>query len=134
MRLERTMQEIFGMSGWEDMSNTIKTQFAESLSDALQYLIDVRDALNDIGSYDSFETLADAARRFVPALWPLLKGLQEMKGLLNDIKSAWNGITGNTPEPPKATAADQPTEASAEWLSGHEPTRTEKGWWRDKEL
>ena len=89
------------MSGWEDMSNTIKTQFAESLSDALQYLIDVRDALNDIGSYDSFETLADAARRFVPALWPLLKGLQEMKGLLNDIESAWNGITGNTPESPK---------------------------------
>ena len=101
LRLERTMQEIFGMTGWEDMSNTIKTQFAESLSDALQYLIDVRDALNDIGSYDSFETLADAARRFVPALWPLLKGLQEMKGLLNDIKSAWNGITGNTPESPK---------------------------------
>ena len=101
LRLERTMQEIFGMSGWEDMSNTIKTQFAESLSDALQYLIDVRDALNDIGSYDSFETLADAARRFVPALWPLLKGLQEMKGLLNDIESAWNGITGNTPESPK---------------------------------
>lgn len=100
LRLERTMQEIFGMSGWEDMSNTIKTQFAESLSDALQYLIDVRDALNDIGSYDSFETLADAARRFVPALWPILKGLQEMKGLLNDIESAWNGITGNT-EPPK---------------------------------
>lgn len=113
LRLERTMQEIFGMSGWEDMSNTIKTQFAESLSDALQYLIDVRDALNDIGSYDSFETLADAARRFVPALWPILKGLQEMKGLLNDIKSAWNGITGNTPEPQKEqpqTAQQKPVQ------------------------
>ena len=96
MRLERTMQEIFGMTGWEDMSNTIKTQFAESLSDALQYLIDVRDALKDIGSYDSFDTLSDAALRFVPALWPLLQGLQEMTGLLNDIESAWNSITGNT--------------------------------------
>ena len=113
LRLERTMQEIFGMTGWEDMSNTIKTQFAESLSDALQYLIDVRDALNGIGSYDSFETLADAARRFVPALWPILKGLQEMKGLLNDIKSAWNGITGNTPEqqqPQQQTTQQKPVQ------------------------
>lgn len=102
LRLERTMQEIFGMSGWEDMSNTIKTQFTESISDALQYLIDVRDALKDIGSYESFDTLSEAAFRFMPALYPILQGLQEMKGLLNDIESAWNGLTGNTPEPPKA--------------------------------
>jgi hypothetical protein len=124
LRLERTMQEIFGMTGWEDMSNTIKTQFAESLSDALQYLIDVRDALNDIGSYDSFETLADAARRFVPALWPLLKGLQEMKGLLNDIKSAWNGITGNTPEPPKP---QQQTNQQKPVQNGYQVTTDKNG-------
>lgn len=124
LRLERTMQEIFGMTGWEDMSNTIKTQFAESLSDALQYLIDVRDALNDIGSYDSFETLADAARRFVPALWPVLKGLQEMKGLLNDIESAWNEITGNTPEPPKA---QQQTNQQKPVQNGYQVTTDKNG-------
>ena len=124
LRLERTMQEIFGMSGWEDMSNTIKTQFAESISDALQYLIDVRDALKDIGSYESFDTLSEAAFRFMPALYPILQGLQEMKGLLNDIESAWNGITGNTPEPPKQ---QQQTNQQKPVQNGYQVTTDKNG-------
>lgn len=124
LRLERTMQEIFGMSGWEDMSNTIKTQFAESISDALQYLIDVRDALKDIGSYESFDTLSEAAWRFMPALYPILQGLQEMKGLLNDIESAWNGITGNTPEPPKP---QQQTNQQKPVQNGYQVTTDKNG-------
>ncbi len=124
LRLERTMQEIFGMSGWEDMSNTIKTQFTESISDALQYLIDVRDALKDIGSYESFDTLSEAAFRFMPALYPILQGLQEMKGLLNDIESAWNGLTGNIPEPPKA---QQQTNQQKPVQNGYQVTTDKNG-------
>ena len=96
LRLERTMKEIFGMNGWSDMSNTIKTEFADALSDALDYVIEVRDALNDIGTSDSFATLADAAARFVPALYPVLKGLETVTGLLEKAKSAWNDLIGNT--------------------------------------
>lgn len=94
MRLEETMRELFGMTGWEDMSNTIKTEFASSLSDAMDYLINVRDALYNIGTSDSFDTLADAAMRFAPALWPILKGLSMFSGMLEDIKQRWNGLFG----------------------------------------
>lgn len=96
IRLEETMRELFGMTGWEDMSNTIKTELAGSLSDAMDYLINVRNALNDIGTSDSFDTLADAALRFSPALWPILNGLSIFAGMLEDIKQRWNGLFGGS--------------------------------------
>lgn len=98
VRLEETMRELFGMTGWEDMSNTIKTELASSLSDAMDYLINVRNALYDIGTSDSFETLADAALRFAPALWPILNGLSIFSGMLEDIKQRWNGLFGGVEE------------------------------------
>lgn len=98
IRLEETMRELFGMTGWQDMSNTIKTEFASSLSDAMDYLINVRNALYDIGTSDSFDTLADAAMRFAPALWPILKGLSIFSGMLEDIKQRWNGLFGGGEE------------------------------------
>lgn len=96
IRLEETMRELFGMTGWEDMSNTIKTELAGSLSDAMDYLINVRNALNDIGTSDSFDTLADAALRFSPALWPILNGLSIFAGMLEDIKQRWDGLFGGS--------------------------------------
>lgn len=96
IRLEETMRELFGMTGWEDMSNTIKTELAGSLSDAMDYLINVRNALYDIGTSDSFDTLADAALRFSPALWPILNGLSIFAGMLEDIKQRWNGLFGGS--------------------------------------
>ena len=96
MRLEETMRELFGMTGWEDMSNTIKTELAGSLSDAMDYLINVRNALNDIGTSDSFDTLADAALRFSPVLWPILNGLSIFAGMLEDIKQRWDGLFGGS--------------------------------------
>lgn len=96
IRLEETMRELFGMTGWEDMSNTIKTELAGSLSDAMDYLINVRNALNDIGTSDSFDTLADAALRFSPVLWPILNGLSIFSGMLEDIKQRWDGLFGDS--------------------------------------
>lgn len=96
IRLEETMRELFGMTGWEDMSNTIKTDLAGSLSDAMDYLINVRNALNDIGTSDSFDTLADAALRFSPVLWPILNGLSIFSGMLEDIKQRWDGLFGGS--------------------------------------
>ena len=96
IRLEETMRELFGMTGWEDMSNTIKTELAGSLSDAMDYLINVRNALNDIGTSDSFDTLADAALRFSPVLWPILNGLSIFSGMLEDIKQRWDGLFGGS--------------------------------------
>ena len=98
VRLEETMRELFGMTGWQDMSNTIKTELAGSLSDAMDYLINVRNALYDIGTSDSFDTLADAAMRFAPVLWPTLKGLSIFSGMLEDIKQRWNGLFGGGEE------------------------------------
>lgn len=98
IRLEKTMKDLFGMTGWEDMSNTIKTELANALSDAMDYLINIREALYNIGTSDSFDTLAEAATRFSPALYPVLKGLAVFSGMLEDIKERWNGLFGGGEE------------------------------------
>ena len=51
LELEQTMQEIFGMSGWEDMNNFLKTELANTLTFTLEFLINIRDTLKSVGSY-----------------------------------------------------------------------------------
>ncbi len=80
MRLENTMKEVFGMTGWEDMSNEIKTGFLNTLSDALSDINDIKKALQDLSNVKSFDTLAHAIN-------PLLTRLLEVTGALDFIKA-----------------------------------------------
>ena len=63
LELEQTMQEIFGMNGWEDMNNFLKTELANTLTFTLEFLINIRDTLKSIGSYAS-DTWNDFVGRF----------------------------------------------------------------------
>lgn len=109
MRLESTMKDIFGMSGWDDMANTLKADLANTLADVLEYFGEIRDALKNIGTSDSFETLSKAALRFSPALAPLLNGLSLMVEYLEKAKKAWDELNGKTaPEPPKKQEEPKP--------------------------
>ena len=90
MRLENTMKEVFGMTGWEDMSNLIKTDLANTLSDVLEIVGGIRDAIKEIGTLDGFETLAKTIDK---ATGGLLKANGQLKAIQNTIAFI-KGLTG----------------------------------------
>ena len=90
VRLENTMKEVFGMTGWEDMSNLIKTDLANTLSDVLEIVGGIRDAIKEIGTLDGFETLAKTIDK---ATGGLLKANGQLKAIQNTIAFI-KGLTG----------------------------------------
>lgn len=90
VRLENTMKEVFGMTGWEDMSNLIKTDLANTLSDVLEIVGGIRDAIKEIGTLDGFETLAKTIDK---ATGGLLKANGQLKDIQNTIAFI-KGLTG----------------------------------------
>lgn len=90
IRLENTMKEVFGMTGWEDMSNLIKTDLANTLSDVLEIVGGIRDAIKEIGTLDGFETLAKTIDK---ATGGLLKANGQLKDIQNTIAFI-KGLTG----------------------------------------
>ena len=89
VRLENTMKEVFGMTGWEDMNNLIKTDLANTLSDVLEIVGGIRDAIKEIGTLDGFETLAKTINKATG-------GLLQANGQLKDIQNAIAFIKGLT--------------------------------------
>ena len=89
IRLENTMKEVFGMTGWEDMSNLIKTDLANTLSDVLEIVGGIRDAIQEIGTLDGFEKLAKTINKATD-------GLLQANGQLRDIQNAIAFIKGLT--------------------------------------
>ena len=79
MRLENTMKDVFGMTGWEDMNNLIKTDLANTLSDVIGFLGDIKNALQDLNNVKSFDTL-------VHAIVPWQAKLLEVTGALDYMK------------------------------------------------
>lgn len=90
VRLENTMKEVFGMTGWEDMSNLIKTDLANTLSEVLEIVGGIRDAIKEIGTLDGFETLAKTIDK---ATNGLLKQNGQLKAIQNTIAFI-KGLTG----------------------------------------
>ena len=90
VRLENTMKEVFGMTGWEDMNNLIKTDLANTLSDVLEIVGGIRDAIKEIGTLDGFETLAKTIDK---ATGGLLKANGQLKDIQNTIAFI-KGLTG----------------------------------------
>lgn len=90
IRLENTMKEVFGMTGWEDMSNLIKTDLANTLSDVLEIVGGIRDAIKEIGTLDGFETLAKTIDK---ATGGLLKANGQLTAIQNTIAFI-KGLTG----------------------------------------
>ena len=90
VRLENTMKEVFGMTGWEDMSNLIKTDLANTLSDVLEIVGGIRDAIKEIGTLDGFETLAKTIDK---ATGGLLQANGQLKAIQNTIAFI-KGLTG----------------------------------------
>ena len=92
VRLENTMKEVFGMTGWEDMSNLIKTDLANTLSDVLEIVGGIRDAIKEIGTLDGFETLAKTIDK---ATGGLLKANGQLTAIQNTIAFI-KGLTGGS--------------------------------------
>ena len=107
LRLERTMQEIFGMSGWEDMNNFLKADLANTLSDILDFLGDIKTAISEVGTSDGFEALCNVLDNMViPKLTGVTDRLRQIKGFID-------GLTGNTPEqqqPQQQTTQQKPVQ------------------------
>ena len=92
IRLENTMKEVFGMTGWEDMSNLIKTDLANTLSDVLEIVGGIRDTIKEIGTLDGFETLAKTVDKATDGL---LQANGQLKAIQNTIAFI-KGLTGGS--------------------------------------
>lgn len=85
-QLERTMQEVFGMSGWEDFENKWKTDLANTLNDVIGLLGDVKSAIFDIGTEKGFDSLVNVlSNNLHPLLFGTAALLKEIKGDIADI-------------------------------------------------
>ena len=126
LRLERTMQEIFGMSGWEDMNNLLKTDLANTLSDVLEIVGGIRDSIKEIGTLDGFEKLAQTINN---ATDRLLQANGQLKAIQNAIAFI-KGLTGNTPEqqqPQQQTNQQPQTTQQKPVQNGYQVTTDKNG-------
>lgn len=94
VRLEATMQEIFGMTGWEDMNNLLKTEFANTLTFTLETFVRAKNALNDI--YSAIESIGNnnAFARWAIKINEVIGPLGSVYGLLRNIVGLQGGSTG----------------------------------------
>ena len=90
VRLENTMKEVFGMTGWEDMNNLIKTDLANTLSDVIGFLGNIKTSITDIGTADGFKALCNVLDGLVI---PKLTGVTTM---MKNIKAFMDGLNGNS--------------------------------------
>lgn len=93
-RLESTMQDIFGMTGWEDMNNYLKTDLANTLSDILDIIGGIKKAIGDLSSYGE-SVWNDVVARFTG--------------------EAYKGKGGKG----KVTVTPKPQDASGQWQWGN---------------
>lgn len=94
VRLENTMKEVFGMTGWEDMSNLIKTDLANTLSEVLEIIGGIRDAIKEIGTLDGFETLAKTIDKATNGLLKQNGQLTAIQNIIAFIKGLTGGGSG----------------------------------------
>ena len=94
VRLEATMQEIFGMTGWEDMNNLLKTELANTLTFTLETFIRAKNALDDI--YSAIESIGNnnAFARWAIKINEVIGPLGSVYGLLRNIVGLQGGSTG----------------------------------------
>lgn len=90
VRLENTMKEVFGMTGWEDMSNLIKTDLANTLSDVIGFLGEIKTSITEIGTADGFNALCNVLDSLVI---PKLMGVTTM---MKNIKAFMDGLKGSS--------------------------------------
>ena len=93
VRLENTMKEVFGMTGWEDMNNLIKTDLATTLSDVIGFLGDIKTSITDIGTADGFNALCDVLDSLViPKLTGVTTMMKNIKAFMDGLKGGGNGL------------------------------------------
>ena len=90
VRLENTMKEVFGMTGWEDMNNLIKTDLANTLSDVIGFLGDIKTSITEIGTADGFNALCNVLDSLVI---PKLMGVTTM---MKNLKAFMDGLKGSS--------------------------------------
>jgi hypothetical protein len=88
------MKEVFGMTGWEDMNNLIKTDLANTLSDVLEIVGGIRDAIKEIGTLDGFEKLAKTINKATDGLLQATGQLQAIQNTIAFIKGLTGGSSG----------------------------------------
>jgi hypothetical protein len=93
VRLENTMKEVFGMTGWEDMNNLIKTDLANTLSDVIGFLGDIKTSITDIGTADGFNALCDVLDSLViPKLTGVTTMMKNIKAFMDGLKGGGSGL------------------------------------------
>ena len=138
LRLEQTMQDIFGMTGWEDMNNLLKTDLANTLNDVLTFMGDIKTSITEIGTSQGFNALCDVLDTLViPKLMGVTTALKGIKGWLdglagggssnsNDYSNVFGDfidrITGNTPKKQTKSQPTQEVKSSGwQWGQGWQP-------------
>ena len=123
IRLENTMKEIFGLSGWEDMNNLLKEDLANTLSDILDVIGKIKTALSDVKSYtaDVWNDFVDrfTGEKFKPQPKP---SPQPQKN--QDASGQWQW--GNQQWQPQAKPTSQPTQPTTQ-QSGYKVTTDSNG-------
>lgn len=93
IRLENTMKEVFGMTGWEDMNNLIKTDLANTLSDVIGFLGNIKTSITDIGTADGFKALCDVLDSLViPKLTGVTTMMKNIKAFMDGLKGGGSGL------------------------------------------
>jgi hypothetical protein len=101
VRLEATMQEVFGMTGWEDMNNLLKTELVETLlftvdvigrmknaiHSLTQPMEDVLVKMDEIGKNNGFVNFMN---KVISALGPLF----DLRDVIHEINSMVGGSSG----------------------------------------
>ena len=94
VRLENTMKEVFGMTGWEDMNNLIKTDLANTLSDVIGFLGDIKTSITEIGTADGFNALCNVLDTLViPKLMGVTTAMKNIKAFMDGLKSGGGGLS-----------------------------------------
>lgn len=94
VRLENTMKEVFGMTGWEDMNNLIKTDLANTLSDVIGFLGDIKTSITEIGTADGFNALCDVLDSLViPKLMGVTTMMKNIKAFMDGLKGGGSGLS-----------------------------------------
>lgn len=94
LELEQTMQEIFGMNGWEDMNNFMKTDLANTLSDVIGFLGDIKTSITEIGTADGFNALCDVLDSLViPKLMGVTTMMKNIKAFMDGLKGGGSGLS-----------------------------------------
>lgn len=90
---ERTASELFGMNGWQEMANVIKTEVIVGLTGMTDNLQNFKDLL--VGASSWFDSIRAGLDTLNNPIGTILFNLREAKSLLDGLRGAKDGVSGS---------------------------------------